>query len=330
MRLRCALLLVCVSELLGVTEATVSRSRVRNRAHREVSTVVIAEGAQPVVQPAVAKAEETGDDGDDDNTGPMAPAVDDGSGDTEDADDVDTGDVDVAAAATAPVTATAPAISVTARPGPFGPSDPATALRSTASAPVTVEVKTATAPVPGVTMESLTPDGKVRLAREALQENLRQQADTTVEISQFTGEESAETFNSMVDKEAERVKKEAQSQALATMLGSMRKQMRQFAEPFYLQHLLTEQNRSKAAEQKLEANLNVAMGAKAAAVHRSQFGGAVPAAPAPAAPAQLRGQYAVPVAPPGLTPPVHSAAVDCKSPALPVALCMAATALVSV
>jgi len=150
-------------------------------------------------------------------------------------------------------------------PGVFGPK--AETGGATASGPRVDVTPPAPPPTPapkpavaGQIVESLTPEGKIRKAREALQENIRSQAEVAMDIAQFSGEAAAIAFDSNVDNETAHVANETQAKALAGLLGTMRKEMRKFASPFYLEHLISEQKLLKAAEIQLQANLDAALG----------------------------------------------------------------------
>lgn len=100
--------------------------------------------------------------------------------------------------------------------------------------------------------ESLTPSGALTKARQQLQDNLYQQTKVNSLIWQM-GNETA--FQGQVDAEAKDLANETQAQALAMMLGGMRKEMRKFASPFFLDHLYSERKRLKAEEVELQAQL---------------------------------------------------------------------------
>lgn len=145
------------------------------------------------------------------------------------------------------------------------------------SAPAPVVVTAAPKPKPGQEMESLTPAGKVTKARNRLQDNLKRQAEIAAEIALYQGESTQALFDSKVDAEAKTVAGETQTKALASVLGSMRKEMRKFAAPFYLEHLVDEQRQLKAAELQLEAELDSAQG-KTGKMMESLFRPGAPAA----------------------------------------------------
>merc|ERR1719240_903039 len=113
----------------------------------------------------------------------------------------------------------------------------------------------AAGPQPGDELESLTPQGKVDKARQQLQDNLRRQA----EIAAAIAEQGNDTdFDRRGDEQAGTLAAETQTKALASVLGTMRKEMRKFASPFYMEHLITEQRQLKATELQLEAALEKA------------------------------------------------------------------------
>lgn len=100
-----------------------------------------------------------------------------------------------------------------------------------------------------------TPEGRLTKARQALQDNLRQQAKITaleLDMQNETG------FQKRVDQETQTLGGETQSPQLAAMLSGMRKEMRQFSRPFYLEHLISEQKRLKAEEATLQDDLAAA------------------------------------------------------------------------
>jgi len=105
--------------------------------------------------------------------------------------------------------------------------------------------------------ESLTPQGSLTKARQRLQDNLYQQTKINSLIWQMQNET---TFQGQVDAEAQALASETQAQALATMLGGMRKEMRKFASPFFLDHLYSERQRLKEEETELQAQLETAEG----------------------------------------------------------------------
>lgn len=124
---------------------------------------------------------------------------------------------------------------------------------------------------PGYTMEStygahdaimrgeqVTPLGRVAKTRQRLQDNLYKQAKISTLIAEFENETD---FQSRVDAGAERLATETKAHALADMLGGMRKELRKFASPFYLEHLDSERRRLKSAEQVLQADYDAAQAA---------------------------------------------------------------------
>eukprot|EP00929_Paragymnodinium_shiwhaense_P032972 TRINITY_DN181_c0_g3_i1.p1 TRINITY_DN181_c0_g3~~TRINITY_DN181_c0_g3_i1.p1 ORF type:complete len:432 (+),score=130.84 TRINITY_DN181_c0_g3_i1:118-1296(+) len=100
--------------------------------------------------------------------------------------------------------------------------------------------------------ESLSPQGRLIKARQRLQENLFQQTKVNTLIWEMQNETR---FQSQVDAESMELRKETNAQALAMMLGGMRKEMRKFASPFYLEHLIGERNKLKKVEVVLQAEL---------------------------------------------------------------------------
>lgn len=105
--------------------------------------------------------------------------------------------------------------------------------------------------------ESLTPQGSLTKARQRMQDNLYQQTKINSLIWQMQNET---TFQGQVDEEAKALASETQAQALATMLGGMRKEMRKFASPFFLEHLYSERQRLKEEEKELQVQLETAEG----------------------------------------------------------------------
>jgi hypothetical protein len=97
-----------------------------------------------------------------------------------------------------------------------------------------------------------TPEGYLTRARQRLQENLLQQARISALMQDMRNETG---FQKRVDVDMTKLVAETQTSALAKMLGGMRKEMRQFARPFYLDHLDAEMRRLKAAECKLQEDL---------------------------------------------------------------------------
>lgn len=97
-----------------------------------------------------------------------------------------------------------------------------------------------------------TPEGYLTRARQRLQENLLQQARISALMQDMRNETG---FQKRVDTDMTKLVAETQTSALAKMLGGMRKEMRQFARPFYLDHLDAEMRRLKAAECKLQEDL---------------------------------------------------------------------------
>eukprot|EP00927_Polykrikos_kofoidii_P050470 TRINITY_DN44387_c0_g1_i1.p1 TRINITY_DN44387_c0_g1~~TRINITY_DN44387_c0_g1_i1.p1 ORF type:complete len:246 (+),score=54.92 TRINITY_DN44387_c0_g1_i1:133-870(+) len=114
---------------------------------------------------------------------------------------------------------------------------------------------TDTAPAWGDKLEALTPIGEVLKAKRLLQENLVEQG-RVASLMSVNHNESA--FNRFVDTEAARVAAETNSQALAMMLGKMRKETRKFSAPFYLEWLAKKRTNLLAEEVTLKANLDVA------------------------------------------------------------------------
>jgi len=78
-------------------------------------------------------------------------------------------------------------------------------------------------------------------------------------------------FDRRVDEQASQLGNETETKALATVLGSMRKEMRKFASPFYLEHLISEQRQLKASELELEADLQNAEAGLQGHVMESHF-----------------------------------------------------------
>eukprot|EP00929_Paragymnodinium_shiwhaense_P092056 TRINITY_DN5193_c0_g1_i1.p1 TRINITY_DN5193_c0_g1~~TRINITY_DN5193_c0_g1_i1.p1 ORF type:complete len:356 (+),score=125.49 TRINITY_DN5193_c0_g1_i1:121-1188(+) len=105
--------------------------------------------------------------------------------------------------------------------------------------------------------ESLTPQGRLTKARQRLQDNIYQQTKINSLIWQMQNETA---FQTQVDSEAAELASETQAQALARMLGGMRKEMRKFASPFFLDHLYSERKRLKEAEVTLQAELDASEG----------------------------------------------------------------------
>lgn len=234
---------LAVTDAATMADATASAEAVADAAEREAEGGIQAAPAETAAaQIAPQQAEEADDDADDDADG-----VEDQS-DKKAAADVQSA-----------------ALMAQSNPGVFGPK--AQTGGATASGPrvdVTPPAPAPTAPpkpaVAGQIVESLTPEGKIRKAREALQENIRSQAEVAMDIAQFSGEAAAIAFDSNVDNETAHVANETQAKALAGLLGTMRKEMRKFASPFYLEHLISEQKLLKAAEIQLQANLDAALG----------------------------------------------------------------------
>lgn len=123
--------------------------------------------------------------------------------------------------------------------------------------------------MPGQTLESnygpvgdstgyvSTPKGYRERARQRLQENLMQQARISALMQDMQNETG---FQDRVSSDMNKLMAETQTSALAKMLGGMRKEMRQFSRPFYLEHLYGEMRRLKEAEKGLQADLEQAEG----------------------------------------------------------------------
>jgi hypothetical protein len=162
----------------------------------------------------------------------------------------------------------------------------------------TEQAATTAAPQHGEVLESYTPEGRYARARELLQENLKQQADNanlTVYLSNST------IYEARVDSEADQVADESGATALASLLGTVRKEMHKFAAPFYLQYLAREMQRLKAEEPQLQANVEAARVAL--------YGGATTVAPKFLPPYRPQAPQAQPQAQPLEQAPVPSRAV---------------------
>eukprot|EP00401_Gymnodinium_catenatum_P077545 CAMPEP_0117492984 /NCGR_PEP_ID=MMETSP0784-20121206/18867_1 /TAXON_ID=39447 /ORGANISM="" /LENGTH=340 /DNA_ID=CAMNT_0005287829 /DNA_START=116 /DNA_END=1138 /DNA_ORIENTATION=- len=120
------------------------------------------------------------------------------------------------------------------------------------------EAEQTSSPCPEQQLESLIPQGEVAKILKMLRDNLRKQA----ELEALTpGLKNKTAFESRVDAEASSVAVQTDSSALGKFLATMRKEMWQFASPFYLKHLEQQQQALKAAEAKLKADLQAAQAA---------------------------------------------------------------------
>jgi len=234
---------LAVTDAATMADATASAEAVADAAEREAEGDV---QDAPHMVPAAAAAD-----------APVAAQKEDQDDDDADIDDEEVEHSDTKAQVAMVVSPNGP--------GVFGPK--AETGGATASGPRVDVTPPAPPPTPapkpavaGQIVESLTPEGKIRKAREALQENIRSQAEVAMDIAQFSGEAAAIAFDSNVDNETAHVANETQAKALAGLLGTMRKEMRKFASPFYLEHLISEQKLLKAAEIQLQANLDAALG----------------------------------------------------------------------
>jgi hypothetical protein len=122
-------------------------------------------------------------------------------------------------------------------------------------APVEAVSVVTAAPVHGDILESYTPEGRYRVAKEKLQLNLKQQADNA-RMTTYLINSSA--YESRVDSEADAIAAESNATALAAMLATVRKEMHKFASPFYLQYLQSENKRLRAEEPELQAEVEAA------------------------------------------------------------------------
>lgn len=108
---------------------------------------------------------------------------------------------------------------------------------------------------PGQQLESLTPQGKLAKARQRLQDNIIAQAKIAKEMSELR---NTTGFEKKVDAEADGVANETNATQLAKLLGGMRKEMRKFASPFYIEHLAAEREKLKSLEVGLQSDLSKA------------------------------------------------------------------------
>jgi hypothetical protein len=98
---------------------------------------------------------------------------------------------------------------------------------------------------------------KILAAKRALQANLVEQHRLTGLLHSYQDEA---TFNSYVNDEAKHVATEAKSEAFADMLGMMRKEMRKYSTPTYLEKLHEIRAKREAEEIILKENLDKAQG----------------------------------------------------------------------
>lgn len=108
---------------------------------------------------------------------------------------------------------------------------------------------------PGQQLESLTPQGKLAKARQRLQDNIIAQARIAKQMSELR---NTTGFEKKVDAEADGVANETNATQLAKLLGGMRKEMRKFASPFYIEHLAAEREKLKSLEVGLQSDLSSA------------------------------------------------------------------------
>jgi hypothetical protein len=104
-------------------------------------------------------------------------------------------------------------------------------------------------------IHAFTPQGRLTKARQRLQDNLMKQAKIAASIASMQNETG---FQTKVDTESAALAAETQASSLATMLGGMRKEMRKFAAPFYLDNLSSERQKLQTAEVGLKADLAAA------------------------------------------------------------------------
>eukprot|EP00927_Polykrikos_kofoidii_P085902 TRINITY_DN946_c0_g1_i1.p1 TRINITY_DN946_c0_g1~~TRINITY_DN946_c0_g1_i1.p1 ORF type:complete len:303 (-),score=65.61 TRINITY_DN946_c0_g1_i1:110-1018(-) len=99
-------------------------------------------------------------------------------------------------------------------------------------------------------------------AKRLLEDNLIEQHRITSLINSYRDEA---TFNSYVNAESATVAAETKAQAFADMLGAMRKEMRRYSTPSYLEKLAEKRSKLQADETNLKAHFDAAQ-----ALHRSR------------------------------------------------------------